>query len=117
MIQYSTASAREDGAENRVVMTGKGGYLGYTSVRLPYLEGGWIELARGNREELSGWKLISTFSLEPGTYTLAGIKSQAAETIAHQLHIVDETGITVTSINTMRICSSQLSEKRRLISM
>ena len=91
MAQYSIASAREDGAPNRVVMNGKPGYLGYSSVLLSYLNDGWISLVGDNVEESNGWKLLSTFTLEPGTYTLAGMKGQDEKTIALQLHIEDET--------------------------
>ena len=57
MVQYSIASAREDGTPNRVVMNGKPGYLGYSSVHLSYLKDGWISLVGDNVEESSGWKL------------------------------------------------------------
>lgn len=92
MIEYSLASVREDGASNRVVMIGKPGYLGYSSVLLSYLNDGWISLVGDNVEESNGWKLLSTFTLEPGTYTLTGMKGQDEKTIALQLHIEDETG-------------------------
>ena len=92
MVQYSIASAREDGTPNRVVMNGKTGYLGYSSVHLSYLKDGWISLVGDNVEESSGWKLLSTFTLEPGTYTLTGMKGQHENTIALQLHIEDNTG-------------------------
>lgn len=92
MVEFATASSREDGAPNRVVMNGKDGYLGYSSVRLSYLKDGWISLEGDNEEESSGWKLISTFTLEPGTYTLTGVKGQEEDTVALQLHIEDETG-------------------------
>lgn len=92
MVQYNIASAREDGEPNRVVMNGKPGYLGYSSVHLSYLEDGWISLVGDNVEESNGWKLLSTFTLEPGTYTLTGMKGQDENTIALQLHIEDDTG-------------------------
>lgn len=92
MVEYATASSREDGAPNRVIMNGKEGYLGYSSVRLDYLKDGWISLVGDNTEESSGWKLISKFTLEPGTYTLTGMKGQEADTVALQLHIEDEEG-------------------------
>jgi len=92
MVQYSIASAREDGAPNRVVMIGKSGYLGYSSVHLSYLEDGWISLVGDNVEESNGWKLLSEFTLEPGKYTLTGIKGQDEKAIALQLHIEDDTG-------------------------
>lgn len=92
MVQYSIASAREDGAPNRVVMIGKSGYLGYSSVHLSYLEDGWISLVGDNVEESNGWKLLSEFTLEPGKSTLTGIKGQDEKAIALQLHIEDDTG-------------------------
>ncbi len=92
MIEYSLASAREDGAPNRVIMIGKPGYLGYSSVHLSYLEDGWISLVGDNVEESNGWKLLSEFTLEPGTYTLTGMKGQDENTVALQLHIEDDTG-------------------------
>lgn len=92
MAQYSIASAREDGAPNRVVMIGKSGYLGYSSVHLSYLEDGWISLVGDNVEESNGWKLLSEFTLEPGKYTLTGMKGQDEKAIALQLHIEDDTG-------------------------
>ncbi len=92
MIEYSLASVREDGAPNRVVMIGKQGYLGYSSVHLSYLKDGWISLVGDNAEESNGWKLLSTFTLEPGAYTLTGMKGQDENTLALQLHIEDDTG-------------------------
>ena len=92
MVQYSIASAREDGAPNRVVMIGKPGYLGYSSVHLSYLKDGWISLVGDNVEESNGWKLLSNFTLEPGAYTLIGMKGQDENMIALQLHIEDDTG-------------------------
>ena len=92
MVQYSIASAHEDGTPNRVVMNGRPGYLGYSSVHLFYLKDGWISLIGYNVEESSGWKLLSTFTLEPGKYTLTGMKGQHENTIALQLRIEDDTG-------------------------
>lgn len=92
MVQYSIASAREDGEPNRVIMNGKPGYLGYSSVHLSYLKDGWISLVGDNVEESNGWKLLSAFTLEPGTYTLTGMKGQDENTIALQLRIEDDTG-------------------------
>ena len=92
MVQYSLASAREDGAPNRVVMNGKPGYLGDSAVRLSYLNDGWISFVGDNVEESNGWKLLSTFILEPGKYTLTGMKGQSENTVALQLRIEDETG-------------------------
>ena len=92
MVQYSIASAREDGAENHVVMLGTPGYLGESNVRLSYLEEGNIQLSGDNPSESNGWRRLSEFSLKPGTYTLTGIKGQEEETIALQLRIGDSTG-------------------------
>lgn len=71
---------------------GKPGYLGYSSVHLSYLEDGWISLVGDNVEESNGWKLLSTFTLETGSYTLTGMRGQDENTVALQLHIEDETG-------------------------
>ena len=92
MVQYSIASAREDGAENHVVMLGTPGYLGESNVRLSYLEDGYIRLTGDNPSENNGWRRISEFSLDPGIYTLTGIKGQEENTIALQLRIEDSTG-------------------------
>ncbi|MBO5569414.1 MAG: hypothetical protein J6A79_10855 [Clostridia bacterium] len=92
MIEYSIASARDDGASNRVVMNGQSGYLGYSTLQLTYLTDGWIKLAGDNSTDSSGWKKISTFTLEPGAYTLTGMRGQNGNTIALQLHIEDDTG-------------------------
>ena len=92
MVQHSVASSRADGAINRVVMNGKGGYLGYSSVHMSYLEDGWIALTGDNEEENNGWKLLSEFTLEPGTYTLTGLKGLQKNTVALQLHIIDDSG-------------------------
>lgn len=93
MVGYAASTAREsDGAFNRVVMIGKSGYLGYSSVRLQYLEDGWISLIGDNAEESSGWKLLSKLTLEPGEYTLTGLKESKENTIALQLRIEDNTG-------------------------
>lgn len=92
MLQYNITSARDDGTPNCVVMKGKAGALGYSYVRLSYLEDGWIRLAGENNEDINGWRLISEFSLEPGTYTLTGMKGQRKNTVALQLCIKDDTG-------------------------
>ena len=92
MVQYSIASAREDGSPNCVVMLGTPGYLGESNVSLSYLEDGFIRLTGDNPNESNGWKLIARFSLEPGKYTLTGLKGQEENTIALQLHIEDSTG-------------------------
>lgn len=93
MIKYNIASAREDGALNRVVMNGKAGYIGYSTIRLQYLEDGWISLSGDNMENENGWKLLSIFTLEPGTYTLTGVKNLSKNTISLQLYIEDDIGL------------------------
>lgn len=92
MVQNSIASTREDGSANRVIMNGKPGYIGPSSVQLSYLKDGWISLAGDNVEENNGWKLLSTFTLESGLYTLTGLKEQDENTIALQLRVEDDTG-------------------------
>ena len=73
-------------------MNGKPGYIGPSSVQLSYLKDGWISLAGDNVEENNGWKLLSTFTLESGLYTLTGLKEQDENTIALQLRVEDDTG-------------------------
>lgn len=93
MLHAAAVSAREsDGAENLVVMNGKPGYLGSSNVYLRYLNDGWISLSGDNTEDSNGWKLVAEFELEPGSYTFTGLKGAAADTIALQLHISDDTG-------------------------
>jgi len=92
MAQYSLASTREDGVPNRVIMNGKPGYLGDSFVHLSYLKDGWISLAGDNFEESNGWKLLSAFTLEPGMYTLTGMKGQEENTVSLQLRIEDAAG-------------------------
>ncbi len=92
MVQYSIASSREDGTPNRVILNGNPGYIGPSSVHLSYLKDGWISLIGDNVEESDGWKLLSRFTLEPGTYSLTGMKGQDESTIALQLRIEDDTG-------------------------
>lgn len=92
MVQYSIASRRDNSTPNRVVMIGTEGFLGYSYVRLQYLRDGWIRLAGNNLEDRDGWKLISEFILEPGTYTLTGMKGQMENSIALQLRVEDNTG-------------------------
>lgn len=93
MVKYSILSSRvNDKAVNRVIMNGNSGYLGNTNVYLKYLEDGYIQLSGNNTEEFNGWKLLSRFSLEPGTYSLTGLTGANKDTIALQLYISDETG-------------------------
>lgn len=91
MVKYSIASVREDGARNYVVMSGKSGYLGYSYVYLKYLEDGWISLTGENPDHKYEQKLISKFTLEPGEYTLTGLKAQE-NTIDFQLSLEDDAG-------------------------
>lgn len=93
MISYAIASSREsDGAQNLLIMNGKNGYVGTTNVYLKYLTDGYIHLSGDNPEGERGWKKISEFNLEPGQYTLTGIKNVPENTIALQLHFIDNTG-------------------------
>lgn len=93
MVAWSAASARDtDGAENRVVLNGKPGYLGESSVYLDFTKDGYISLSGDNPEEIDGWKLISEFTIEPGNYTLTGLKGAIENTVALQLYISDDTG-------------------------
>lgn len=92
MIQYSISSSRSDGTPNRVVMNGKSGAVGYSYVRLQYLEDGWIRLTGENLTDSDAWKLISVFNLEPGTYTLTGMEGQEEKTVALQLYLKDDQG-------------------------
>ena len=61
-------------------------------MHLSYLKDGWISLVGDNVEGSNGWKLLSTFILEPGKYTFTGLKGQGENTVALQLHIEDDTG-------------------------
>lgn len=91
MLSYSKATSRAvDGAENHVVMNGISGYFG-VSVYLKYLEDGYIQLTGDNIDGERGWKLLSKFTLEPGTYTLTGMSDVLEDTIALQLRISDDT--------------------------
>ena len=93
MVLYSASTTREsDGASNRVIMIGRQGYLGHSSVRLQYLEDGWISLVGDNDEESNGWKLLSEFTREPGNYTLTGLEGMTVNTIALQLRVEDDNG-------------------------
>ena len=92
MVEYSIASAREDGTSNCVIMNGKAGALGYSYVKLYYLEDGWIRLEGKNKDDSDGWRLLTKFNLEPGKYTFTGMRGQAENTIALQLHYYDDTG-------------------------
>lgn len=94
MIVYSAASKRvSDGAQNLVIMNGKAGYLGYSKVYLKYLEDGWISLTGDNSRANNAWKQLSVFSLEPGKYTLTGLKNVGVNKVALQLYIKDDTGV------------------------
>lgn len=93
MVAWSVASARDtDGAENRVVLNGIPGYLGMSGVYLDFMKDGYIMLSGDNPEEIDGWKLISEFAIEPGSYTLTGMKGAKENTVAFQLYICDDTG-------------------------
>lgn len=92
MLSYSKATSRAvDGAENHVVMNGISGYFGI-SVYLKYLEDGYIQLTGDNIDGENAWKLISNFTLEPGTYTLTGMNGVSDKTVALQLLISCDNG-------------------------
>lgn len=92
MVQYNLASAREDGTPNRVVLIGEPGFVGKSRVYLKYLEDGLIILSGDNLQEDFGWKYLSSFELEPGTYTLTGMTDVPESVIAIQLRISEEAG-------------------------
>ncbi len=92
MIAYSIASRRtSDNAENRVVMNGSSCYVGL-SVYLQYLEDGYIRITGDNMDESRAWKLLGRFSLEPGMYTMTGMKNVTENTVTLQLHLSDDSG-------------------------
>ena len=93
MVAWSAASARDtDGAENRVVLTGIPGYLGTSEVYLDFMGDGYINLSGDNPQETDGWRLISEFAIEPGSYTLTGLKGAEEHTVALQLYVRDGAG-------------------------
>ena len=92
MVEYSLASAREDGAENLVVMEGSSGSVGQTYVYLKYLEDGYIQVYGDNAYDINGWKRLSEFQLMPGSYTLTGLRGSADKTVVLQLRISDDDG-------------------------
>ena len=92
MIQYSQASAREDGAENLVVMEGSSGSVGQTYVYLKYLKNGFIRIYGDNSFDINGWKKLSEFQLSSGSYTLTGLRGSTEKTIVLQLRISDDSG-------------------------
>lgn len=103
MLSYSKATSRAgDHAENHVVMNGVSGCFG-GAVYLKYLEDGYIQLSGDNIDGERGWKLLSRFTLEPGTYTLTGMSGVPENTIALQLHISDNTSFTNTSTSMMKM--------------
>lgn len=90
MISYASASAREsDGAQNLVVMDGRSGYMGSSTIQLKYLEDGYISISGINTDETGQWKQIAEFDLDPGTYTLTGLKESSKEVVALRLHLED----------------------------
>ena len=93
LVGYSIASSREsDGAQNRVILNGNEGAVGETNIYLRYERDGYIRLTGDNYTENDGWKLLSQFALEPGAYTLTGMREATENTVALQLRISDETG-------------------------
>lgn len=92
MVSYSIASAREsDGASNLVIMSGKAGYLGESDVYLDYLRDGYISIAGNNPNETRGWRKLCEIKMEPGVYSLTGMKDVPDRTVAIELHIGDGT--------------------------
>ena len=92
MVEYSAASSREsDGAPNLVVMNGEPGYLGYSYVYLTYLEDGYVSIKGSNSDNRFGWIVISNIVLEPGSYTLTGLKGCKANSLQLQLCVWNET--------------------------
>ena len=92
MVQYSLTSAREDGAENLVIMEGSSGSVGQTYVYLKYLEDGYIQIYGDNSFDINGWKRLSEFRLSPGSYTLTGLRGSTEKTVVLQLRISDDSG-------------------------
>ncbi len=74
MIAGALASARDaDGEPNLLVLDGDSGFVGASSVRLDYLNGGYISLNGKTHLESTQWKRICETHLEPGHYTLTGL--------------------------------------------
>ncbi len=93
MISYALASARDsDGAANLVVMDGRSGYIGSSTIQLKYIEDGYISIKGINVDEKGQWKQIAEIELEPGAYTLTGLKGSSQEIVALILHLEDSKG-------------------------
>ncbi len=93
MVSYAIASSREsDGAENLVVMDGRSGFVGSSRIQLKYLEHGYISVNGINTEETGQWKQIAVFYLDPGKYTLTGLKESSQDVVALRLHLKDSEG-------------------------
>ena len=93
MISYALASAREsDGAENLVIMDGRSGNVGSSSIQLKYLDSGYISIIGKNIDDTGQWKQIAEFVLEPGTYTLTGLNGSSQTLVAIRLHLEDSEG-------------------------
>ena len=91
MKEYSLNSARpEDGAENLIIMNGNAGYIGMTHAHLSYMKDGSIQIKGYNPDSSSAWKKLCDFVLEPGTYTLTGLKGFQPETLELQYSIFNE---------------------------
>jgi hypothetical protein len=93
MISCVLASAREsDGAENLVIMDGRSGNVGSSSIQLKYLDSGYISIIGKNIDDTGQWKQIAEFVLEPGTYTLTGLEGSSQTIVAIRLHLEDSEG-------------------------
>jgi len=93
MISYALASAREsDGAENLVIMDGRSGNVGSSTIQLKYLDDGYISIKGENLDDTGQWKQISEIELDPGRYTLTGLKNSSQTIVAIRLHLEDSEG-------------------------
>ena len=93
MVSYALASAREcDGAANLVILDGRSSQVGSSAVRLVYLADGYVSIKGINTTEAAQWRKISEFILEPGTYTLTGLRDSSKHTAALRLHLEDAVG-------------------------
>lgn len=94
MILYALSSSREsDGAENLVIMDGRSGYVGSSTIQLKFLDSGYISISGINSDETGQWKQIAEFELEPGTYTLTGLEGSSLAVVAMRLHLEDSEGV------------------------
>ena len=85
MLAAAEAGRRADGAANLAVMDGVSGYLGASGVYLQYGKDGSITVCGVNETDESQWKQLSQTELEPGTYTLAGLRGSDPGTLELRL--------------------------------